>query len=631
MKLNSIRAKLTAAIVVAMVATVVILGAVNYWITRGLLVDETQEGLRTLAIHNAEKLNLWLDIRKGEVAELAASPLIAGGNDQTRLEYLKNENRRNPVYAFLYVADADGNAILTTGAKTNVADRPYFKEAKSGKVVVSAPVRSKVDGKQVVVVAAPITRNGQFGGVVAATVGLDDLIKMAGKIKPGATGYAYVLQKDGLTIIHPSEKLVMKHNVLEDSKTGSDLKDIAGKMVAGESGIGTYSFKGVKKYCSYAPIAGPGWSLGVTVPVHEVTSKLNEVLLVTLAVLVVALAAAAVFSFLIAGTFTKPLLAINALMEELAGGDLTKRLAVSSRDELGETGRHLNSFVDRMQGSISQVAQTSSLLFHAATKVKSAAGGMADGADRASAQVGTVATAGEEMAATSCDIAHNCQLASEGAREANEVALAGARVVEETIAVMSNITHRVKGTAAAVGSLGARSDQIGAIVGTIEDIADQTNLLALNAAIEAARAGEQGRGFAVVADEVRALAERTTRATREIGEMIKAIQKETGDAVTAMEEGVTEVARGTEKAAGSGRALEEILEKIAAVTSQVQMVAVAAEEQTATTSEISANMQRITEIIGDTTSGARDSAAAAVELHGSADELQRLVRQFKIG
>jgi methyl-accepting chemotaxis protein len=253
---------------------------------------------------------------------------------------------------------------------------------------------------------------------------------------------------------------------------------------------------------------------------------------------------------------------------------------------------------------------------------------MAASADSVASQIGTVATAGEEMAATSNDISHNCQLAAEESQEANEVAIAGAKVVEETIRVMNRIAERVQSSARTVESLGTRSDQIGAIVGTIKDIADQTNLLALNAAIEAARAGEQGRGFAVVADEVRALAERTTRATREISEMIKAIQQETKGAVLAMEEGVSEVATGTEKAAGSGRALEQILEKIGAVSNQIQLVAVAAEEQTVTTAEISNNMLLITEVIAGTSRGTQESTLAAEELNCNAEELQRQVRQF---
>ena len=234
------------------------------------------------------------------------------------------------------------------------------------------------------------------------------------------------------------------------------------------------------------------------------------------------------------------------------------------------------------------------------------------------------------MSATSGDIAQNCQMAADGAKRASQSAQNGTVVVDATIAVMGQIADKVQESAKTVERLGIRSEQIGAIIGTIEDIADQTNLLALNAAIEAARAGEQGRGFAVVADEVRALAERTTRATREIGEMIKAIQSETKGAVAAMEQGVQQVESGTIEASKSGAALREILEQINDVAMQVNQIATAAEEQTATTSEISSNMQQITEVVRRTSNGAHESAAAAAQLSGNAEELHRLVRQFKL-
>ena len=234
------------------------------------------------------------------------------------------------------------------------------------------------------------------------------------------------------------------------------------------------------------------------------------------------------------------------------------------------------------------------------------------------------------MSATSADIAQNCQIAAEGAQRATKAAQLGAVVVDKTVVVMGQIADKVQQSAQTVEALGERSDQIGAIIGTIEDIADQTNLLALNAAIEAARAGEQGRGFAVVADEVRALAERTTRATREIGEMIKAIQNETRDAVAAMEQGVQQVESGTVEAAKSGQALQEIMQQINDVSMQVNQIATAAEEQTATTKEISSNMIQITEVVHQTSHGAHESATTASQLHGNAEELQRLVRQFKL-
>lgn len=322
--------------------------------------------------------------------------------------------------------------------------------------------------------------------------------------------------------------------------------------------------------------------------------------------------------------------AIRQILTTLCAGDLTTQIKVTTRDELAEICNHINMFIEKLHGMINQISSTSNQVATASNQLHSTAAQIAAGAEEVGSQAATVATAGEEMSATSSDIANNCQMAAEGARRASQTAQNGAEVVEKTVSVMGQIAVKVQESAKTVESLGARSDQIGAIIGTIEDIADQTNLLALNAAIEAARAGEQGRGFAVVADEVRALAERTTRATREIGEMIKAIQNETKGAVAAMEQGVHQVETGTEEAAKSGVALQEILEQVNDVAMQINQVATAAEEQTATTSEISSNMQQITQVVQQTSQGAQESATAAAQLSGNAEELQRLVRQFTL-
>lgn len=323
-----------------------------------------------------------------------------------------------------------------------------------------------------------------------------------------------------------------------------------------------------------------------------------------------------------------PKLAENVAL--IASGNLQVEIAASGKDEVAQLSFSIKNMTDNLRAILTQISQTSTQVASAANQLNSTAEQIATGAEEVAAQSATVATAGEEMSATSGDIAQNCQMAAEGAQLATQSAQNGSGVVENTVAVMGQIAEKVQETARTVESLGARSDQIGNIIGTIEDIADQTNLLALNAAIEAARAGEQGRGFAVVADEVRALAERTTRATKEISEMIKAIQKETRGAVIAMEQGVQQVEAGTVEAAKSGDALRDILELINAVSMQVNQIATAAEEQTATTSEISSNMHQITEVVQQTSHGAQESATAAAQLNGNAEELQRLVRQFKL-
>ena len=341
---------------------------------------------------------------------------------------------------------------------------------------------------------------------------------------------------------------------------------------------------------------------------------------------------AILMGLLVMRSITAPLSRMLGMLKDIAEGegDLTRRLDTDRKDEFGELSHWFNRFVDNIHSIISQVAGNTGQVSAAACQLQATAEQIATAAEEVACQSVTVATASEEMSATSNDISHNCALASEISTRANQTASGGAAVVQETLVGMQNIAERVQESARTVESLGARSDQIGAIVGTIEDIADQTNLLALNAAIEAARAGEQGRGFAVVADEVRALAERTTRATKEIGTMIKGIQSETAGAVSSMEHGVREVEKGMDSSRKSGEALSQIVDAISEVSMQVHQIATAAEEQTAVTGEISSNIHQITDVVSDTARGAHETATAASQLSSLAGELQRIVGRFKL-
>ncbi len=353
---------------------------------------------------------------------------------------------------------------------------------------------------------------------------------------------------------------------------------------------------------------------------------------VSIIITVILSLATLLFGLLIIRSISLPLSALVATLKNIAEGegDLTRRLPEGRRDETGEVCLWFNRFVGNVHGIISQVSNTTMQVASSSDHLQSTAEQIATAAEEVASQSATVATASEEMSATSNDISHNCTLAADIANRASEMAGNGAAVVQETLLGMEHIAEKVRESAHTVEALGARSEQIGAIVGTIEDIADQTNLLALNAAIEAARAGEQGRGFAVVADEVRALAERTTRATREIGEMIKAIQNETGGAVNTMEDGVNEVEKGMDSSRRSGEALQQILAGINEVTMQVHQIATAAEEQTAVTGEISTNIHQITDVVQQTANGAHQTAGAASNLSNLSKDLERLVGRFKL-
>jgi methyl-accepting chemotaxis protein len=224
----------------------------------------------------------------------------------------------------------------------------------------------------------------------------------------------------------------------------------------------------------------------------------------------------------------------------------------------------------------------------------------------------------------------NAASTSETAKRAKVAAEQGGTVVEETVKGMNRIALVVNQSAQTVKALGRSSDQIGEIIGVIDDIADQTNLLALNAAIEAARAGEQGRGFAVVADEVRKLAERTTKATKEIAGMIKQIQGETSGAVSAMEEGTKEVEQGKELADKAGVSLKQIVEVSQQVTDMVAQIAVASEEQSSASEQISKNVEAISTVTGETANATQQISRAAEDLNRLTENLQQLVGKFRL-
>jgi methyl-accepting chemotaxis protein len=371
-------------------------------------------------------------------------------------------------------------------------------------------------------------------------------------------------------------------------------------------------------------------ALNASKQVEGIIGITNAVLLQSIVCAVALLIIAIILGLFVTRSITRPIHELARKAEQLAGGDLTVSVAADSSDEIGALAGSFMRMADSLRDTLRKVESTSQQVATSSNQLHATSERIATGAEEVASQVQTVATASEELAATAGEIANNCHAVVQSSQQAGRAAQTGAAVVAQTVQVMTRIAERVNSTASTVESLGARSDQIGNIVGTIEDIADQTNLLALNAAIEAARAGEQGRGFAVVADEVRALAERTTKATREIGEMIKAVQAETKGAVVAMMEGVKEVRQGTEEASKSGAAIQDILDQIGAVSMQANQIATAAEEQTATTSEITHNLQQVSEVVHHTAQGSQESAAAAAQLSKNSEELRRLVQQFKL-
>ncbi len=347
-------------------------------------------------------------------------------------------------------------------------------------------------------------------------------------------------------------------------------------------------------------------------------------------VLVVAVVLSVVVSMTMKSVILSPITRTVEVIEAVAAGDLTRRINVATRDEIGEMAGHLNRFVEKLHGAITQVSHSSNEVSSAANTLDGATEHMAAGVREAAAQIDAVAAASEEMSKTSSEIAQNCVAAVRSAEIAGGSANKGEAIISGAIEVMDRISNRVGELADIIRRLGARSDQIGEIVGLINDVADQTNLLALNAAIEAARAGEHGRGFAVVADEVRKLAERTANATLEITNTIHEMQVETKKAVSSMEEGVGEVRTGASEVVKSGEALKDITLHINKVTGEINQIAVASEEETATTNEIAATIQRISSLAQETAKKIQENSNASSQLANLSKELQTMVGWFRL-
>ena len=326
----------------------------------------------------------------------------------------------------------------------------------------------------------------------------------------------------------------------------------------------------------------------------------------------------------------KPVQDGTQVLEVMATGDLTVRVHGEYKGQHAKIKNSINKLGDSLESLIKEVTEAVAATASASTQISSSAEEMAAGAQEQSAQASEVASAVEQMTSTILQTTKHASTAAESSKRAGSLAKEGGEVVAQTVVGMNRIAEVVRNAAQTVQELGASSDQIGEIVQVIDDIADQTNLLALNAAIEAARAGEQGRGFAVVADEVRKLAERTTKATKEIGEMIKKIQGDTGGAVKSISLGTEEVEKGKQLADKAGKSLQEIIKGSNDVVDVVNQVAAASEEQSSASEQISRNIEAISSVTQQSAAGTQQIARAAEDLNRLTDRLQNLVSSFKV-
>ena len=340
----------------------------------------------------------------------------------------------------------------------------------------------------------------------------------------------------------------------------------------------------------------------------------------------------AITYFLLRNIVLQPLAKMSDISRDIAKGegDLTKRVPAEGNDEIAHMGKYFNEFIEKLQQMIKKVAHVTDKVASASVELSATAEEISKGTDTLTSRASQTAAAVEEMNATVGQVAQNSGKAASLAQDTVKTAQEGGTVVSSTISGMQQLSEAVSNSATIISDLGKSSDQIGEIVRTIEDIADQTNLLALNAAIEAARAGEQGRGFAVVADEVRKLAERTTKATKEIGDMIRQIQHDTRGAVDSMQQGTQKVTAGVDLVNKTGEALSQIVRMVSESADMIRQIAVASEQQSVATQQIASDIENVAKVTKESSSGAHESAKASQDLSQLAVELQGIVGGFKL-
>ena len=326
----------------------------------------------------------------------------------------------------------------------------------------------------------------------------------------------------------------------------------------------------------------------------------------------------------------KPINESSKILGKIASGDLTVRMADNYKGDFSKIKDSINILADSYSSMLFDVTSAVQATANASYEISSGTEEMAAGAQEQSIQTTEVVSAVEQMSKTITETTRNSGQASEVAKNSGSIAKHGGKVIGESIAGMNRIADVVKKSAETVQALGKGSDKIGEIIQVINEIADQTNLLALNAAIEAARAGEQGRGFAVVADEVRKLAERTSKATKEIDAMIKQIQKDTNEAVITMNEGTKEVNAGKAFTSKAGESLNEIITSAEKVVDISTQVAAASEEQSTAAEQIKASIESINNVTRQNAVGVEQIAKTAENLNQLTDKLQGLVAKFKI-
>lgn len=543
------------------------------------------------------------------------------------------------------LADVDDQRTLSTGVR---ASEYYLCSKETKKPCVIDPAPYKV-GDKIVMLASfiePIMVNGAFQGIVGADLSVNfiqDMLLAANQKLYSGAGEMALVGGNGRIVAYTkdSSKFGEKVSDILDAEQTSNLADLKRDEV-------TYSVNQAKGRIElYLPF-GIGqtdarWTLMLQLPLNAVMADLQNLQADldaqrksdTFGMAMVGLVIAGIgllVIWLVGHGIARPLKQMVAMLDDIAQGegDLTRRLSSDRSDELGSIAKGFNTFLAKLQAMITQVVTSVQSVSDSSEHTADIAIRTNIGVQKQMAEIDQVATAVQEMTATAQDVARNATQAAQAASHADQAASQGMQIVRDTSNSIGVLAVEIGKAVDVVQTLAKDSENINAILTAIRGIAEQTNLLALNAAIEAARAGEQGRGFAVVADEVRNLAQKTQKATEEIQTMIQQLQQGTRDVVRVMEDSQNRTDESVQHAAKAAEALETITQAVSVINDMNTQIASAAEEQSAVADDINRNVINIGQVANEVAGGADESSSASAGLTKLAEQQRRLINQFKV-
>ncbi len=621
----SIKNKLTLIFVVIIFAMTML----QTYITGKQLLNETYRSIQqyssTLTDANVAGIEKWIEGRIN-VVNAAKNAFKYTDNPSTYFTQSTNAGRFQIAYAGL----SDGRFLqgvdLPVPEGYDPRTRDWYKVPMStGETVVTEPYVDVATNDLVVTIASPFNTSG-YSGVIGADLNLNTLINDVVSIEqPGV--YAFLVDGSGKIVAHRDRNLTLK----SVANVSPNLSANKIKSLSQEPDFEEISIDGEESLLSAKKVPHTDWYFTVVIDKTQSFASYRSLLRQSAIFGLIQLTVIAFVAMFIIKKALAPLTTLSSAMEALSkgDGDLTQRISVNSKDEIGTLAHHVNAFIAKLQEIVRDIADSSSQLNEQSEVSTNVARQTSDGLTVQLHEISQIATAVHEMSATAEEVANNAQMTADSAISSTENCEQGKQVIIRNQDSITNLAQQVENASGIIQELEKNALDINAILSTISDIAEQTNLLALNAAIEAARAGEQGRGFAVVADEVRVLSQRTHSSTDEIREMIETLQKNSVSAVESMQRSQDLAQSSVDDANNATTALEEIASSIQQISDMASHISNAASEQRTVTGEVSKNIQLVNDVSDKMSTEADNSRHLSEELRGIAQQLNAQVQLFK--